>query len=193
MRIGTVVVLVAALSVSLHTQFSVPPRVLSPHLQAQSDVSKLKQGDRGRRKAAIFSLHANGKEAIPVLIESLDDTAPFEQIELLDPISSFIPPESRKPTYMGVLYAYAIELILGKKTLRGNQRDSGFLIDNGDCVYKLGLLKREGESLTPKDLSILKEIYRQWWEAHKQLSLDELRQQWIENKRPLTGSRYKWS
>lgn len=174
-------------------EFRVPPqKVLSPRQAAQGELLRLKNGNRAQQKAAIHNLHYLGKEAIPVLIDALDDKTSFDAINLLQPISSVIPPDSLKPSYRGILYAYVIEMILGKTSLKGEAKDATFLVDEDDCVYRLGLLKSEGGTLEPGDLKALKQSYTGWWESHRQLSIGELRQQWMENKRPLSGTKFRW-
>lgn len=141
------------------------------------------------QRVAIRSLHDIGRQAIPLLIGSLDEDAPFDQIQLLDPKLSNIPPDSLERTRIGVLYAYVIELILGRSSLREVDRD-GFLLP--DCVYTYGLLKKEGQILRQEDMSALRQIYQQWWDRHSDTPLDELRQQWTEGDRPLSGSQFRW-
>ncbi len=173
--------------------FSLPsvsqPPPLDSQLQAQSDVRALKHG---RRKPAIFSLHKNALNAIPALIEAIDDKDPFDQIELKNPILSGVPKEAFQKTYMGVLAAYTIELILGKEALRGNQNALSPRLDPEDCVYDFGILHRDGETITRDDLAKVKALYQKWWDTNKDKSLQELRQEWIHNKRPLSGTPYRW-
>ena len=159
----------------------------------QWDMSVLRGVDQGLQKKAIFSIHSIGKDSIPSLIDSIDDDTPFDVLNIQDPVSSYIPPESLKTTFRGVLFAYTIELILGKTTLRGNKNDRTFLIDHEDAVYTHALLRRNGEVLKKQDLTELKELYRLWWEKNKSLPLDELRREWAQNKRPLTASPFRWS
>jgi hypothetical protein len=137
-------------------------------------------------------LHSLGKEAIPLLIQSLDDKKPFPAIELVNPMWSNLPPEVLGRTFSGVANAYAIELILGKDKLEGDQEDARFLIDSRECVYVYGLLKRNDSVLKSQDLVSLKRRYQVWWNDHKQLPLVELRKQWTDNNRPLTGSDFRW-
>jgi hypothetical protein len=188
MKAALLGLLICIFSSPLYTQL--PP--LHPQLQVKSEINNLKHGDARQRKAAMFALHETGMNALPLLIESIDDTEPFDQILLANPLLSYIPPEALKKTHVGILSAYTVELILGRKALRGNPHDFTFLVGPEDCVYNYGMLKRVGESVSHEDLERIKDIYVKWWEAHKGMTLEQLRQEWSDNKRPLTGSAYKW-
>ncbi len=188
MRLIALIVLISALPLLSFGQL--PP--LDWHLQARSDIERLKHGDQTQQKLAMFSLHQNAANAIPLLIELIDDRSPFEQITLKNPKLSGIPEEALHKTYMGVLAAYTVELILGTEKLRGDRGDSSFLVDPQDCVYDYGILHIDGGKITRSDLAKVKGIYQEWWNTHKDKSLQELRQEWKENKRPLSGTAYSW-
>jgi hypothetical protein len=62
-----------------------------------------------RLRAAIVSLHARGKDAIPALIDAIEDPAPIWPSPLRHPYLDIIAP---KPTFLaGELPAYVVELL----------------------------------------------------------------------------------
>lgn len=162
----------------------------------------------GPMRPAIVELHARGKESIPALIAVIDSSettgAPF-----LDPASSTISnalSEFRK----GVAAAYVIEMILMTEELHfaGDQDWSGplglnrqhylytgqqgVIIHSGGDSGWSGVGSSGDRGLTVEELKEVKAIYQKWWEENKKKSIEELRADWKEGRRPLSGSAYMW-
>lgn len=79
----------------------------------------LKNGTLCEKRAAVLFLHRQGKQAIPVLLEHLDDTeiAPLSTLIFDNPALSWMPPGSDHDQPAGELYAYVVELIIAKAAL----------------------------------------------------------------------------
>lgn len=161
----------------------------------QRYLESLKSGTMCERRSAVLALYRLGKQAIPALLEHIDDgeIAPSTTLILANPAFSYAPPGSQHDQFTGVLYAYAIELILGRNAI---SKDEGkrcvYLLGLSDYVYGHGLIFNENELIKANDLSRIKQIYSQWWDKNRNKSLAKMRQDWKASRRPLTGTQYKW-
>ncbi len=90
------------------------------------------------------------------------------------------------------MYAYEVELILAKEKLRGDPKSCTFLVSPDDVAYSFGHLTRNGEEITDSDLPDLKAAYEKWWNLNKGKTLEELRKEWRNGKKPLKGSEFSW-
>ncbi len=124
------------------------------------------------------------KEAIPILIEEMDNPEIFLGISLLHPYKSTITASSNSYHFKGLLAAYLIEFILqrdnsGKPTPSGANHigmkriDWYYLKMSSNLILK----KEKEEALSYSDIGRLKQIYIDWWELNKTKSIEELRKQ----------------
>jgi hypothetical protein len=111
---------------------------------------------------------------------------------LTNPLLSYVPRGSMRDEYAGVIYAYAIELILARDALHTGSSDCRFFLDNGDYAYGYGLIVKGQKVIGVSDLERVKQLYLQWWETHRNEDLLTLRRDWSKSLRPLAGSAYHW-
>jgi hypothetical protein len=160
---------------------------------AQRYMASLKSGTICERRAAIVALHRLGKSAIPALIDHIDDggVAASSTLMLANPLLSYVPPGSLRDEFSGVIYAYVIELILARDTLR-DDKDCTFLLNNGDYAYPHGLIMKGNNIISATELAQVKQAYLGWWVKNRNENLASLRLEWKKSVRPLTGSGYSW-
>jgi hypothetical protein len=167
----------------------------SVHYQkVEKYVLSLKAGAMCERRAAIAALHQMGKEAIPILIARIGDAdvAKSSTLMLANPALSYVPPDSQRDAYSGVVYAYVIELILARESLNTGTGDCMFLLDPRDYAYGHGLIMKGQNVIRASELNHVKQLYSKWWETHRNEDLYALRSDWQRSMRPLTGSAYHW-
>jgi hypothetical protein len=158
-----------------------------------NELNNLKNEHPDTKKKAIFELHEGGKKSIPLLIREIsDDTKILCQIQ--NPKYSFY---GEANTYFGVLSAFVIELIIGREKLNTEKSlKSEFLLGSDDTnyVYTKGVIidDENKRSIKEGDLIKIREIYEAWWEKNKSKSIEQLRNDWRNNIRPLSGSKYHW-
>ena len=162
-------------------------------LQIQMD--SLKNGKDCERRSAVRALHRFGKQAIPGLLERITDSqlAKSSALLLQNPLLSSVLPKSQHDEFAGVLYAYTIELILGREVLSTEAGRCEFLLGQDDYLYGHGVIRKDpNEALAPIDLSRIQQIYSAWWDANRNKTLAQLRADWKRSARPLSGSKYRW-
>lgn len=93
--------------------------------------------------------------------------------------------------FSGVIYAYVVELILGRDTLQ-DDKDCTFLLGTGDYVYGHGLIMRGDNVIRATELAQVKQLYSRWWEENRNKGLSALRLEWKKFARPLSDSKYHW-
>ena len=147
-----------------------------------------------KRYNAVFNIHNYGKDAIPFLIEKIDtDKKSWTLVK--HPNNSFVFKEALT-NYVGVLYAYVVELILGKDRLLPNKTEQVIRIlgDNNDnYIYWNGIIDCKGRrTFNMEDMKEIKQTYESWWHKNKTRSIEELRTDWKNDIKPLTGSDYWW-
>ena len=157
------------------------------------------RGDTPRDiERSLFEVNRQGLGAIPSLIESIDDTT-ASSLWMVNPTWSTLNHRDVEGVrFRGILAAYAIELILS-----GEERDTTAWSPNSTpqtcdlcrCIYWRNYISKvdhSDQSLEVADLLEIKRAYGDWWNANRHRSLSELRADWAEFKRPLTGSGYYW-
>lgn len=151
----------------------------------------------------IKKIHSKGKIIIPDLIKKIDFRNEVV-LHLFDPLSSKICISLSLDEYIGVFYAYLIELILKKDDIftpltysphsTEYNYGSGIIFCccriaprnlNADCSTSL-------VDLTYRDIMKIKQVYTEWWANNKDKSLEELREDYKNGIRPLTNSDYEW-
>ncbi len=161
-------------------------------LERQAEI--LLNGSVYEKQQALAKLHEAGLPSIPVLISAIDADSGFT-IPLSDPTSSYIPPGllDLRP---GLIAAHAIELILACDSLMFAAGDSLWVLGvvREHYVFTHGLIGREGQDrgLTVEEIDEVKTLYEKWWQVNKNKSLDQLRSDWKNSKRPLSNSGYGW-
>jgi hypothetical protein len=168
---------------------------LSGNTSIESEMESLKNGTLCQRRSAIIALHRKGKQAIPTLISHIGDIdlADASADMLSNPILSAMPPESQNDYFVGVLYAYAVELILGRVTVSADQMHCDFLLDVGDYAYRFGIIRKKGDRpIAATDLPRIEQIYSRWWESNLHRTLAQMREDWKRSSRPLSGSQFSW-
>ena len=158
-----------------------------------NELNILKNENPDIKKKAIFELHEGGKKSIPLLIREISDNTKI-LCQIQNPKYSFY---GEANTYFGVLSAFVIELIIGRETLSTeNSLKSQFLLggDYNNYVYTKGVIidEENNRSITEADLIEIRKIYEAWWEKNKSKSIEQLRNDWRNNIRPLSGSKYHW-
>ena len=189
---GLVLVAIVFVPAMVHSQ-SGQPRSTHPSLNSQ--MGSLKNGTFCERTAAIFALHQQGRRAIPALISRMDDAELAEDSGDLisNPIISTRPLGSQNDYFAGELYAYVLELILGRGTLSRDPEHCEFYLTPDDYAYSIGTLQKRGNhAITATDLPLIKQIYSDWWAANRKKTLAELQQDWKQASRPLTRSQFIW-
>lgn len=148
-----------------------------------------------QRSAAVRHLLSLEESAVRLLIADI----PSDQVTpviLNAPMSSAV----RGPLwrYCGVVAAYLVETMLSKTELILEEpvdQGTGFFLgtDNRDYVYGQGVIVRsDGTLISSTDLKRIHELYLRWWDARRGESLEEMRRDWREGSRPLTGSEFHW-
>jgi hypothetical protein len=143
----------------------------------------------------VNELSINGKNAIPKLIDEIDNHHLVPMV-LSDPTSSQMPLDSS--VSCGVVAAYLIERILEwpfwqfQPGLSGNYR---IIVGcpTSWAYYSVCIVNvNTHQPCSKDDLKVVKAVYQAWWEQNGNKSLDELRKDWIAGKKPLAGSIYRW-
>jgi len=151
----------------------------------------IKQKNRSNILRLSFSY---GKDAIPCLIETIDENKIIVQ-GFMDRQSSYLPPLNN---YSGIESAYIIEFILAKESVDPNYNFNTSKGENPYRIYHSGLIVKAEEkypsykALKYEDMILIKKIYFQWWQKNKSKSIEQLRKDWKENNRPLKNTKYKW-
>jgi hypothetical protein len=154
----------------------------------------LGDSDAQRRREAVLEIYAYGKKAIPDLIEAIssDQEVPFL---LANPINSNLS-GSQTRVSLGLTAAYLVELILSKKDFAIQSDDEKeFIFGNyKNYVYSRGEIFHTADNkvIAESDLALVKIQYQTWWSKNADKSLETLREDWAQNKKPLTETLYKW-
>lgn len=151
-------------------------------------VEALRSSDTCQLRAAISTLHAMGKGAVPLLIEAIDHTDSVG-ITLDNPRNSVLVPPLETP--LGVVAAYTIELILARSQLR-TSADCDFLLVQDDYLYYSGVIVDRDRQRRHLDLRSVQNAYRTWWQVATDKSLETLREEWLAGRGPLSSSSYRW-
>ena len=130
-----------------------------------------------------------GKTIIPTLIDNIESDSLVISLQGVDPMISDLKPYT---TQSGVKWAYAIELILhNTPKIDGN----GSLTDNKHIrnsnrytIYEFGIIGKIDDAsksvvnpyyyLTHQDMIEIQQMYRDWWEKNKMLSLEQMRDEY---------------
>ncbi len=159
------------------------------------DVEMLGYESERRECEAILKIHQMGKQAIPELIAEISTLQKAKvPYDLRNPWDSHFEIDNEFESY-GFLYAYIVELILGKEKIEAIdwQGMSRFLGMPQNFVYWAGMIKDEtGKRARGKNLIEIQRIYKDWWLRNKYKSLKQLRAEWQKGIRPLSGSKFKW-
>jgi len=140
-------------------------------------------------KRAIIAFHKMGKSAIPLLIDSIDNARPMKII-LESPRNSTI--EIARPR--GFVAAYLIEWILAIDHIDpDDMMKSPYLLGNdlNNYIYSPCIVI-DGREALAEDLIVIKKLYQEWWRNNSFKELDELRHEWKQNIRPLSGTAFSW-
>ena len=130
-----------------------------------------------------------GKTIIPTLIDNIESDSLVISLQGVDPMISDLRPYT---TQSGVKWAYAIELILHntpKVNENGNLTDNKHIRDsNCYTIYKFGIIGKIDDAsksvvnpyyyLTHQDMIEIQQMYRDWWEKNKMLSLEQVRDEY---------------
>jgi hypothetical protein len=172
----------------------------------QESIRKLGDDSTRVQNEGAEELFEMGKRAIPSLINSIGSTETIA-VAYWNPISSEAPPEGAKIRQLATeIYAYMIEIILSREEFVCDGKDFMFLCSYDNHAYYSFLLfdKKEDKMLTEynddgtctvsiDDLVKVRRVYSDWWDRNKDKSIEQLRDDWKNGVRPLTGTDYKWS
>jgi hypothetical protein len=171
----------------------------SSNTRFMANIKKMLNGTIENKKMAIFEIFNNGKKAIPLLINEIKNSKIIWN-PLGNPLNSIASDDHLK-ICSGAIAAYTIELILAKDLI---EREKFFknklrLLDSGTdhayYVYFNGFIvndKDECVSRNRNEMTKVQKIYENWWKNNKDKTLGELRGDWKNRKRPLSGSIYYW-
>jgi hypothetical protein len=152
--------------------------------------SRLLVHNRCELRSAVLALHAEGREAIPALIEAIGDKTPVP-VSLSDPRRSYVK-AAEESTPRGVIAAYVVELILARTEMNtASSPDCDFVLEPQDFLYQQGRIY-DAELREVTDLVPVQQRYRTWWQSNSGLSLDALREAWSQGHRPLAQSPLQW-
>lgn len=133
-----------------------------------------------------------GKAIIPTLINNIESDSLVISLQGVDPMISDLRPYT---TQSGVKWAYAIELILHKTSPVPKVNENGSLTDNKHTrdstryvLYRFGIIGKKDDAsksvnnpycyLTHQDMIEIQQMYRDWWEKNKMLSLEQMRDEY---------------
>jgi hypothetical protein len=125
------------------------------------------------------------KDIFLILIEKIDTNRKFGIVGFEPrPEQSYIP-NGLLNNYLGIRAAYLIELLLSRDSynLQEKRRVYGYALIVKDDNY---------DRLSYQDMVEIKRIYLNWWNENNHKTLQQLRAEWKEGKRPLSGQPYKW-
>ena len=140
-------------------------------------------------------IHKEGKKIIPDLINSID-TNQKTSVGFIHPLSSTI--YLFHVNYAGVLSAYMIEFLLGVEKLECIEVDIYSYEKSPYQIFKYGVIVRKVNDkpvmmpLQNNDMKKIKKYYQTWWEKNKIKSIEELREDWRNDKRALSNTEYIW-
>jgi len=167
-------------------------------------LSPFLEGSEFERLGRIVKLQAMGKDAIALLLPEVGNSGAAEGVLLVNPESSALIGDPGF-SYCGLVSAYLIEVILAGSELRMDAHQDrgepeGYLFLGAspeNYPYWLGVVTIPdgtyyGRPVGRFDLPRISGQYLQWWTQNKERSLDALRADWKDGKRPLTGSQYSW-
>lgn len=162
--------------------------------KAELDFDAVTRGSLCERRKAMIAIHRAGKEAIPGLIARITDESKTGVGALLqNPKSSTIPGDHAEADYAGLFYAYLIELILGRSSLKADAKSCEFLLAPDDYVFWSGIVGKENDAtILLDDLPRIQSVYSRWWKVNEGKTLNQMRAEWNENKGPLAGSQFRW-
>jgi hypothetical protein len=144
------------------------------------------------RSSEVLSLFSLREKAIPILIHEIDSDEKKSSI-LSAPMNSNI--EGPINCYCGIVAAYLIETLLAKTHLVLENPSLGWFwgSHNDDYVYQQGIVKKSnGQLIKASDLSKIQALYLRWWQAHKAMSLEDMRQDWQKGLTPFAHSDFHW-
>jgi hypothetical protein len=150
--------------------------------------------DRNVNSEFVLNLFKLGKRSIPYLIERISDKEINRYYRLSDPDGPYFFVQGMYKCY-GFLYAYIIEIILAKETLAGvDELDNCDFVGSRENLVYLGgvIMKKNRDFATWRDLTEIQKVYRTWWRKNKNKSLQQMRKDWWDDKRPLSKSRFYW-
>ncbi len=148
-------------------------------------------------------IHSYGKEIIPYLINKIDIER-YVNPGFLNPYESNLQ-DAVLIGPLGINYAYMIELIMAKDSIRD---DVVFSLGGysswydkmkpyqiyGQCVIirKKDQDKPRKSVITIEEMKQVKSIYEKWWKGNKHDPLESIRKKWRENGSPLRESPFTW-
>ena len=149
-------------------------------------------------------IHSYGKDIIPYLINQIDRGKMISS-NFVNPYESNLGRTALHGGPLGINYAYMIELILAKDSIRDNYVYRDFCYDcwyekmktykiYGRCtiIEKKDLNNPDVLPVSFDDMKTIKAVYNKWWESNKDKNLDALRKKWREEGSPLLNSPYMW-
>jgi len=141
-------------------------------------------------KKGIISTYQMGEAAIPDLIDRIAESR-LDGIVLKSPMSSLF--EGPRPR--GFVAAYFIEWILAIDAIdQDDIMNSPYVLGNDlrYYIYQEGSICKGNDMISSKDLAAVKRAYAEWWNRSSSKGLKELRQEWKQNRRPLSGTVFSW-
>ena len=148
-------------------------------------------------------IHSYGKDIIPYLISQID-RGTMASPNFVNPYESNLQRIDLIGGPLGINYAYMIELILAKDSIKDNYTYKGGysgwyekvkpykVYDHCTIIEKKYQYNPAVTPLSVDDMKTIKDIYNKWWESNKKENLDALRKKWREEGSPLQKSPFTW-
>ena len=148
-------------------------------------------------------IHSYGKDIIPYLISQID-RGKMGSSNFVNPYESNLGRVDLHGGPLGINYAYMIELILAKDSIKDNYvYEGGYdtwyekmkpykIYGHCKIIEKKDLNNPNVLAVSSDDMKTIKSVYNKWWQSNKNESLESLRKKWREEGSPLQKSSYMW-
>ncbi len=156
-------------------------------------INQLEDKTPKKRQEAVVKIYALGKDAIPELINNITNPR-IPRFLLRTPMNNNLT-VSQLHNSLGLTSAYLIELILGNENFSINDKDSEQFIfgNSANYIYWSGIIvDSKDKAIEQHQLNEIRLQYEKWWSENKDESIENLRKNWSEGKKPLSQSEYKW-
>jgi hypothetical protein len=157
---------------------------------------KLMNFSDSKHKEGIIKLFRSGKEAIPFLIKGIS-CCDIVTNSLVNPTGSLLT-DNHLRICSGAYAAYVIEMILAIDHIDEKKyfMEKDFLFSEIEhYLYFNGFIvnaKNDCVSQNKKEMTTIAGFYKEWWEKNSQKTLEELKKDWKDGIRPLSGSGFRW-
>ena len=161
-------------------------------------IEKLRRFPETKNKEGILGLFNAGKDSIPFLINEIG-RCDIVFNRLPNSMGSILTEDHLK-ICLGAYAAYVIEMILAIDQIDDKtfllEKDLLFSIsEQKHYLYWNGFVVNDEDKCVSRNAEEMKNVasfYLLWWEKNKDRSLDQLKKDWKDGVRPLSGTGYRW-